>query len=120
MDICSCRRKFCLFKFLCIDSWCFHVFCHTNGGSYCSGTSGCRNGKRACSGSSSCRTITIIAKYACYPKSNGNSKNSCLCDPGCSVFDNCRCDLWHSIYFRHVGYFPEEELVKVLFQKGVK
>ena len=23
-------------------------------------------------------------------------------------------------YFRHVGFFPEEELVKVLYQKGVK
>ena len=23
-------------------------------------------------------------------------------------------------FFRHVGYFPEEELVKVLQQKGVK
>lgn len=23
-------------------------------------------------------------------------------------------------YFRHVGFFPEEELIKVLFQKGVK
>jgi thioredoxin 1 len=23
-------------------------------------------------------------------------------------------------YFRHVGYFPEEELIKVLKQKGVK
>jgi thioredoxin 1 len=23
-------------------------------------------------------------------------------------------------YFRHEGYFPEEELVKILFQKGVK
>ena len=23
-------------------------------------------------------------------------------------------------YFRHVGFFPEEELIKVLYQKGVK
>ncbi len=44
-----------------------------------------------------CRTITVIAKYACYQESNGNSKNCGLCYPGCCIFNNCRVGIWHSI-----------------------